>query len=93
MIRIFILIFIFSAKIVILGAIASQNLSLYYKTSEGQIFGPFPEQQIINWMQDGYFTDSLLVSTDNLKYVTLSSILQQENKHLEAEKEKDKYNG
>lgn len=37
---------------------------LFYQTTNGDIFGPFPYQQIMDWFYAGHFSDSLLVSQD-----------------------------
>jgi hypothetical protein len=42
-----------------------ENLSLYYKDPQGQIQGPFPGSDIIDWFEAGYFGIDLLVSVSS----------------------------
>lgn len=41
---------------------------LFYQIPDGSIFGPFPEQQVIDWYFAGYFTEHLLISPDPEQY-------------------------
>lgn len=57
--------------VILLGLVAWVSLAnyggaprqLFYRAVDGEVYGPFPEGQIIQWCEAGYFPDDLPVST------------------------------
>lgn len=50
---------------------------LYYKATDGEVYGPFSEEQILQWVNAGYFQDDLPVSFGpDDDFIPLSVVLQ-----------------
>lgn len=50
---------------------------LFYQAVDGEVYGPFPEGQIIQWCEAGYFPDDLPVSTSmSSPFTPLRTLLQ-----------------
>ena len=44
------------------GSHNNPNPLLYYQTETGQLYGPYPQQQLEEWYHQGYFNMQTLVS-------------------------------
>jgi hypothetical protein len=55
---------IFSQNVVV-SVVHSTSSSMYYKSGD-VIFGPFPREQVYQWWKDGYFSEGIVSSNDNI---------------------------
>lgn len=57
-------------------------VQLYYQTTPGEVYGPFPDQQVFSWWKQGYFADDLPVSTDGSSFVAIRQFFGSNNPQI-----------